>query len=374
MSISSWRWKMTNLIKFQVVNTFFYHNKIINFAQILSYWIFSFILLVSQNPLSAQNDDWQFYNEFGLPVHTIALEDSLLWISTGWSLIKLNLTSGDTTVYEMGDDWINTIEIDKTGNKWLGSIQKIIKFDNSAFTYYNLIDYGFFGFGVFCIYFDNNNHLWFGFDSTGVGHFDGTSWNIVDDYLNVSDIAVDQMGVKWICTAQGLEKYDNENWFHYDDLNSDFPGGGAITIAVDSNNNKWIGTNFGLAVYNDTSWTIYNTENAVLPNNNIFYIFIDQSSDHVPELFLLYQNYPNPFNLETVIKYNIARQGKVTINVYNVLGEKIKTLVNENKLIGTYEIRWDGTDIKGTPMPSGIFYCQMKSTEFIQNRKMILIK
>ena len=102
-----------------------------------------------------------------------------------------------------------------------------------------------------------------------------------------------------------------------------------------------------------------------------------------PERFYLSQNYPNPFNPTTTIKYTIplletlhvtspqknATSLLVQIKVYNVLGKEIATLVNENQNPGTYELQFDGTNLS-----SGIYYIQLKSNNFIQTRKMMLLK
>ncbi|MFI5407389.1 MAG: T9SS type A sorting domain-containing protein, partial [Nitrososphaerales archaeon] len=93
-----------------------------------------------------------------------------------------------------------------------------------------------------------------------------------------------------------------------------------------------------------------------------------------PEEFILSQNYPNPFNPSTKIKFSIPRdisseRQEVTLIVYDVLGDEIVTLVNEEKTPGEYEVELDGTQL-----PSGIYFYQIKVGSFIQTKKMILIK
>ena len=94
----------------------------------------------------------------------------------------------------------------------------------------------------------------------------------------------------------------------------------------------------------------------------------------VPKGFTLYQNYPNPFNLETIIRYELPKQAFVTIKIYNILGELIKTLLNEEQFPGTYTIRWNGCDDSGNQMSSGIYIYQIQAGDFVKARKMILLK
>lgn len=85
--------------------------------------------------------------------------------------------------------------------------------------------------------------------------------------------------------------------------------------------------------------------------------------------FNLQQNYPNPFNPITTITYQIPELRFVTIKVFDVLGNEVETLVSEEKLAGTYEVRFNPIDL-----PSGIYFYQMKAGSFIQTNKMILLK
>lgn len=93
-----------------------------------------------------------------------------------------------------------------------------------------------------------------------------------------------------------------------------------------------------------------------------------------PFTFDLAQNYPNPFNPQTTIKFSLAKRGKVTIQIYNVLGQKIKTLIDAVKPAGAYSIVWDGKNDIGLPVSSGVYFYKMKSADFVEVRKMLLLK
>jgi hypothetical protein len=89
----------------------------------------------------------------------------------------------------------------------------------------------------------------------------------------------------------------------------------------------------------------------------------------VPGRFELSQNYPNPFNPTTVIGYRLSANSKVNLSIYNSLGQKVATLVNEKQSVGLHEVEWDASDF-----PSGVYYYVLKAGEFIDVKKMVLIR
>ena len=102
-------------------------------------------------------------------------------------------------------------------------------------------------------------------------------------------------------------------------------------------------------------------------------------NEGLPEDYMLYQNYPNPFNPTTKIKFTIpqtdsplqggARGGLVTLKVYDVLGNEIATLIDEYKPAGIYEVEFNGSELS-----SGIYFYQIRTGDFVQSKKMILIR
>jgi hypothetical protein len=94
-----------------------------------------------------------------------------------------------------------------------------------------------------------------------------------------------------------------------------------------------------------------------------------REEDDIPGTFSLEQNYPNPFNPNTKIEYKIAETGFVTLKVYDVVGNEIATLVNEQKPAGSYELQFDASSLT-----SGVYFYQLKASNFIQTKKMLLIK
>ncbi len=94
----------------------------------------------------------------------------------------------------------------------------------------------------------------------------------------------------------------------------------------------------------------------------------------LPHTSALSQNYPNPFNTSTVIDYTVERHAQIQVEVYNILGQKVRTLVNENMMPGKYQAEWDGNDANGNPVASGVYLYKIKSDNFAETRKMLLLK
>jgi regulation of enolase protein 1 (concanavalin A-like superfamily) len=97
--------------------------------------------------------------------------------------------------------------------------------------------------------------------------------------------------------------------------------------------------------------------------------YINQDIDIIPLDFSLHQNYPNPFNPITKIRYSIPQASNVVIKVFDILGNEIETLLDEEKPVGTYELSWCAESL-----PSGVYFYQLIAGDYIQTRKMILIK
>ena len=85
--------------------------------------------------------------------------------------------------------------------------------------------------------------------------------------------------------------------------------------------------------------------------------------------YALEQNFPNPFNPSTQIKYSVPQSSQVQIIVFDVLGNELETLVNEEKPVGTYELNWNAVNL-----PSGIYFYQLQAGDFVQTKKMLLLK
>jgi len=96
---------------------------------------------------------------------------------------------------------------------------------------------------------------------------------------------------------------------------------------------------------------------------------IKEDTDLLPMTFSLKQNYPNPFNPKTVISYQLPVISEDELSIYNLLGQKMATLVSEKQPAGTYKIEWDASDFA-----SGIYYYRIEAGRFVETKKLVLLK
>ena len=96
----------------------------------------------------------------------------------------------------------------------------------------------------------------------------------------------------------------------------------------------------------------------------------------MPKVFSLAQNSPNPFNPSTTISYSVPEgtSVQVTLKVYDIRGRLVRTLVDEVRQPGTYSVFWDGKDEAGCQVSSGVYLYRMQARDFVQTRKMVLLK
>jgi len=103
-------------------------------------------------------------------------------------------------------------------------------------------------------------------------------------------------------------------------------------------------------------------------------VAVHQRGTSTPRSFGLAQNYPNPFNPVTTIRYEIPKPARVTLEVYNLLGQKIRTLVDAYRSAGSYTATWDGRDEDGKEIASGVYFYRLSAGEFTAIRKMIFVR
>ena len=108
--------------------------------------------------------------------------------------------------------------------------------------------------------------------------------------------------------------------------------------------------------------------------NGISYGIVSNENAEVHDPEITANNYPNPFNPETTIEFYNPRAGKVTINIYNIKGQLVKSLINQNMAQGTNSVVWDGRDGNNNPIASGIYFYKLETDSKTITKKMILMK
>jgi ligand-binding sensor domain-containing protein len=307
------------------------------------------------------------YGIEGTTIFDIEIDnEGYFWMGTLWDgLVKFD---GDTTftIYNSTNsnlppahEEINVLSIDDSGYVWYGS--DTIgggKFDrDSTWIIYanSQID-----FAIYSLDIDIENNIWFG-GTNFISKFDGVSDWTTFDYPDGGwyvQMELDTSKIVWFASwLDGFLKLDysnGEQWEHiYPPNYPELMNEGCWGLTRDSKGNFWIGYNNGyIAVYNPDAVSS-----------------IDDKENTVPENFILFQNYPNPFNPSTKIVYQIPELSFVTIKIYDVLGNEIAVLVNEEKPVGSYEVEYNASSL-----PSGVYFYQLNAGSFIETKKMILIK
>ncbi|RCK77532.1 MAG: Cell surface protein [Ignavibacteriae bacterium] len=192
-------------------------------------------------------------------------------------------------------------------------------------------------------------------DASGNIYVTGYSDSLLVGY-DFLTIKYNNLGVQ-----QWVARY-NGPWNYYDE---------AKAIAVDGSGNVYV-----TGKSNISSGSIYTTIKYVQKTVNI-----EPEKYLIPSSYNLEQNYPNPFNPITTIKYQLPVESKVSLNIYNVLGQEVKTLVDEVQETGFKSVEWNSTDNSGNFVSSGVYFYRMDArsiTEpgktFTQIKKMIILK
>jgi uncharacterized delta-60 repeat protein len=235
---------------------------------------------------------------------------------------------------------------------------------------------------------DNNNNIYvagvsdssqMGWDFTTLKYNNNGDWQWIKRYRNAfnsSDganaITVDRFNNVYVTG----ETDNNTPWHQY--LTVKYSSDGAFNWAATYNNNISFNYNHeGIKVGTDSIGNVYVTGNSEGNGTGMDIATIKYSapsgirnlSNEIPKECKLYQNYPNPFNPTTNIKYQIQKSNFVEVKVYDILGKSIASLVNEKQSPGTYEVQFNGGNL-----PSGIYFYKLRTGDFVQVKKMLMIK
>ena len=203
-------------------------------------------------------------------------------------------------------------------------------------------------------YFSNWNNDLYKFDPVGatieVGSSDYWGSTNINELNTAFDNVVDSNGVYHLVTHPNILEWDEDfTWVHLEHISNRkdiwYVGFGHLYLY------RFVQSAFHeniLASYNDT--------------------------ESLLKTFMLYPNYPNPFNPTTTIRYNLLQSSLVNITIYDMMGRKIKTLINQSQDVGQRSIVWKATNDFGHPVSTGIYLYQIHAGDNIQTKKMIFLK
>ena len=120
--------------------------------------------------------------------------------------------------------------------------------------------------------------------------------------------------------------------------------------------------------------TLYEGKVLTIWSTEVRTLRLTELSGNVPDEFILYANYPNPFNPVTSLRYDLPKQAQVTLTIYDLMGREVTQLVNTTQESGYRSVQWDATDSFGKPVSAGVYLYQIRAGEFVQTKKMVLLK
>jgi flagellar hook assembly protein FlgD len=94
----------------------------------------------------------------------------------------------------------------------------------------------------------------------------------------------------------------------------------------------------------------------------------------VPNEFTLHENYPNPFNPTTTLRFDVPEVSDITVTIFNMLGQKVRTFNLNNTPAGYHSVKWNARNDYGDPVGAGVYLYQLQANQFIKTRKMVLLK
>lgn len=341
------------------------------------------------------NIEWKVYNiaDYGLlgsSIFSITIdENNNLWMGTYWDGIAMFDTDTTWLIYNHNNsgllqpqEEINCVAIDNLNNLWYGSDSwGGGKFDlNTNWEYFT--DFNLFDEILLSIDIDKKGNAWYG------------GWNFVmkvdtnknvtkykyGDHARYFNLIADTNDMVWFTSEifgfLQLDYSQDESWTKLFPIGYGLDTVGCQGLTKDHFGNFWIGYNNGdLAVYN--------------PNGIVGITDVQDFKEEIPNSYSLKQNYPNPFNRSTIIKYSIpaGMQGipsvgndyirSVQLKVYDALGREVATIVNKKQNPGYYEVLFDARNL-----PSGVYYYQLKvgnlssnsENGFNETKKMLLLR
>ncbi len=181
----------------------------------------------------------------------------------------------------------------------------------------------------------------------------GNSWDSTFINTNAKDIYFADATKGWFIGSDSNVYGSSNGGVTWNRQNSFINHSTLRSIAFANGNTGWITGEYGLILKTTTGGNV----------------FISQTSTETPEKFSLYQNYPNPFNPSTNIKFDIHKQGIATLKVFDLLGKEMETLVDEQLSVGTYDVAFNANSL-----PSGIYFYVLKTGDFVESKKMVLVK
>ncbi len=296
--------------------------------------------------LSNRTDDGIWYSEDNG-------ENWVLWIST-----DIGLSTGRPEIYDLRED--------SQGRLWFCTWYGVVYRDTDS-TWKEVADLA--GEYTYAMTMDKNDIAWVPNASTNdlykiapdgsTTKIDSTNFDALK--ADILDIEADKNGHIWCATnGEGLVEILPDGNFNQYTMAS--TSGGILQDTLTH-----------LEIKDDEIWVSTTSAGIVRITDLITTTEIDQNIAS-PENFKLHQNFPNPFNPSTNIRFELSSSTKVQLNIYNIDGQLVKQLSNREFNAGSHQIHWDGTNLQGNQVVSGIYFYRLNTAMISETRKMMFIQ
>lgn len=358
---------------------------------------------------------WMVYDtvDSALPgnrIHQIAANDDgsvTALVEGGW---LADFTGSGWTVRNPGDPIMpliapRSMTVAGDGTIWIGDQSMgLFRVDSAGFERFILPLTGRWRMNIDAIAVDVHGTVWLSANA-GLARYDGRDWRFFTSVNSglpssaIGGLSADRDGALWIGTSEGLARYDGRFWTVFDSSNSPLPGNRVAGLTRDQLDRLWISGPEGIAIRDGGDWIVLPPDRSGVPwpggphiavddslrlwmmVNNRLVVFAGPAATPIvgsgaagPTGFRLFQNYPNPFNPSTRVEFGVRSAEWVTLTVYDMLGRRIRMLVDAPLPAGRHVVQWDGRDDRGVPVASGVYLYRLASGTFVAARKMVLVR
>jgi hypothetical protein len=282
-------------------------------------------------------------------------------VAAGSHIVRVNAALGDAyTLFTLDIPGLTGISFDNTGTLYACNQDGDIYTIDLSSGYYAYVSTSSHPLNAIC--FNPNTDELFGALKKGFGNYKDSVYTI--DLLTGEATAIGRTGFNVLTNDMTFD----EDGKLYGVSGTNNQEGKIFEIDQTDGTGTLIGTGIG---YNHTTGLAFSINGPILS--------VGRENSVIPEEYSLKQNYPNPFNPETKIEFSLPVTSEVQIVIYNILGQQVATLINEQKNAGNYSVVWNADDAKGIRLSSGIYFYMLKASGvdgngFQQIKKMILLK
>jgi len=362
-------------------------------------------------------DDNLAHNEINALAFEITSYGPEFWIGTnggGVSVVSVSEPDAITaaTPYTpentgLVSNLVYSAAVDTGHVKWFGTDKGVSTFTGSEWATYTKLD-NISHDVILSIAAAEDGWVYLGTEGGGVSRFDGitaaspydTDWSeILSDTINA--VFVDSDGVQWFGTDQGVSAHAGHetktDWTNYTTENG-LVDNLVYAIAEDMNGTMWFGTANGVSSFDGSTWSAYTTTNTDgLAGNTVFAITLDydgalwfgtdngvsryggditavESSDELPSLITIDGIYPNPFNPAASIDFSLPSEGYAEVDIYNLSGQKIRSLTSQSFQAGRHSVVWNGKDEFGSTAASGVYIVSLKMEGITATSRLTLVR